>query len=152
MIPFAIPMALKALPWRAILIGAGVLAVLFAVWRGVDAIGDAREEKVRAEWDASVRAAEAKAAADTAALVGDISIIDTTTMQTVEKIREVPRDKPRTVAVEVTRDLPCLHVPDRLLNAANEYTNNLAAASGHRVIPVPAADAAEGRGSGDGGR
>ena len=145
--------ALLRLAWtfrRYIAIAAGVIALIGALWWAVDAIGDAREEKVRAEYDARDRAAEAQAQADSWKLVGDIHQIDTTLVQTVEKIREVPRDKPRFVAVEVARDLPCLRFPDRLLDATNQYTRDLAAASGHRILTVPSADGTEGRGTGDG--
>jgi hypothetical protein len=76
MIPFAIPLALKTLPWRWFMYGAAALAVLLACWWVVDAIGDSREEKVRAEYEAAQRAAEAKAQADSWALVGDINAID----------------------------------------------------------------------------
>jgi hypothetical protein len=143
MIPFAIPLALKTLPWKWIGIGAGVIAVLLACWWVVDSIGDSREEKVRAEYEAAQRAAEAKAAADTKLLNDAIAEIDTSITVDLEAIRHVPRDKPRTIAIEVTRDLPCLHVPDRLLDATNEYTRNLATASGHRVEAVPAANPAK---------
>jgi len=131
--------------WRLVLVGLAALAVLLAAWWAVDAIGDAREEKVVARYEAAQRAAEAKARDDEKALQTDIAKIDTTTIQTVEKIRYVPRDKPRTIAVEVARDLPCLSVPDRLREATNQYTRDLAATAGHRLDGMSAAGAAEGR-------
>ena len=77
MIPFAIPLVLKNLPWRWIGAAAGVIAVLLACWWIVDAIGDSREEKVRAQYEAAQRAAEANAAADTKLLQDPIPEIDT---------------------------------------------------------------------------
>ncbi len=130
---------------RILMYAVAAIAVLLALWWALSAIYDAGAASVQKKWDDAVRAAEAKAQADSWALVGDINQIDATVAKTVETIRYVPRDKPRTVAVEVARDLPCLHVPDRLLNATNQYTRDLATAAGHRVIPLPSPDAAEGR-------
>ena len=124
---------------------AGVIAVLLALWAAYSAIWQSGYDEADAKWKDAQRAAEAKAQADSWTLVGDINAIDATVAKTVETIRYVPRDKPRTVAVEIARDLPCLHVPDRLLDATNQYTRDLAAAAGHRVIPVPSPDAAGGR-------
>jgi hypothetical protein len=123
-----------------------------ALWAVHSHIWHAGYDAANAEWQARQQAVQAKAQADSWKLVGDIHQIDTTLIQTVEKIREVPRDKPRYVAVEVARDLPCLRFPDRLLDATNQYTRDLAAASGHRILTVPAADGTQGRGTGDGGR
>lgn len=139
MIPFAIPMALKALPWKWIGIGIAALAVLFALWRVVDAIGDAREEKVRAEWDAAVRAAEAKAAADTVLLQGAIAEIDagvTTDLEAINAVRVVYRDKIRTVAIAADR--PDCVIVDELrgqINAAAAAYAAAAAGPGGPSVP-----------------
>jgi len=125
-------------------IGAG-LAVLLALWWAYTSVWHRGYDAANAEWEARQRAAEAKAAADTAELQSALAEIDTGITIDMEAIRHVPRDKPRTIAIEVTRDLPCLHVPDRLLNATNQYTHDLATASGHRLSAVPAADATKGR-------
>ena len=130
---------------RWFMYGAGVIAVLLCLWGVYSHVWHKGYDKANAEWTERQRAAEAKAQTDSWALVGNINEIDTSTQQTVEKIRAVPRDKPRTIAIEVARDLPCLHVPDRLLDATNQYTSDLAAASGHRVIAVPASGNAAGR-------
>ena len=145
MIPFAIPLALKTLPWRLIGLAAGVLAVLLCLWGLYSLIWQKGYDAADQKWKDAQESAEAKAQTDSWALVGNINEIDTSTQQTVEKIRAVPRDKPRTIAIEVARDLPCLRVPDRLLDATNQYTSDLAAASGHRVIAVPASGNAAGR-------
>lgn len=145
MIPFAIPLALKTLPWKWIGIGAGVLAVLLCLWGLYSLIWQKGYDAADQKWKDAQESAEAKAQTDSWALVGNINEIDTSTQQTVEKIRAVPRDKPRTIAIEVARDLPCLRVPDRLLDATNQYTSDLAAASGHRIDAVPAANSTEGR-------
>lgn len=110
MIPFAIPLALKTLPWKWIGIGAGVIAVLLGLWWLVDSIGDAREEKVRAEYEAAQRAAEAKAQADSWTLVGNINDIDTSLsadFAQTQQTRTIYRDRIRTVAVDVYRDRQC---------------------------------------------
>lgn len=134
------------LRYRRILIYIGAaIAVLLALWGLYSHVWHKGYDAADQKWKAAQRAAEAKAAADSWALVGNINEIDTSTQQKVEKIRAVPRDKPRTIAIEVARDLPCLRVPDRLLNSTNQYTRDLAAASGHRIVAVPAADGTEGR-------
>jgi hypothetical protein len=145
MIPFAIPLALKTLPWKWIGIGAGVLAVLLCLWGLYSLIWQKGYDAADQEWKVAQQAAQAKAAADTKLLNDAIAEIDQSITIDMEAIRHVPRDKPRTIAIEVARDLPCLYVPDRLLNATNQYTHDLATASGHRLEAVPAADAIEGR-------
>ncbi len=125
--------------------GAAAIAAIAALWWALSAIYDAGVSAERARWEKAQEAAEDKAAADFIQLVDDFAAIDTTTIQTVEKIRYVPRDKPRTIAIEVARDLPCLSVPDRLREATNQYTRDLSTASGHRLDAMPAAGAAEGR-------
>lgn len=144
MIPFAIPMALKALPWKLIGLAAGAIAVALAVWWLVDSIGDAREEKVRAEWDAAVRAAEAKAAADTVLLQDAIAEIDTDVainMEAVEHVRTIYRDRIRTVAVDHYRDRDCI-LPDGMLGSINAAAGDYARAAGGSVAPVPVAQPA----------
>lgn len=60
MIPFALPVALKTLPWKWLGIGAAVLAVVGVAWWRIDSYGDAREktgrEAVQAEWDKDILA------------------------------------------------------------------------------------------------
>lgn len=55
MIPFAIPLALKTLPWRWIGIGVGALVVVGTVWWQIDSYGDRREQAgrddVQQAWD-----------------------------------------------------------------------------------------------------
>lgn len=142
MIPFAIPLALKTLPWKWIGIVAGAIGVLLAVWWVVDSIGDAREEKVRAEYEAAQRAAEAKAAADTKLLQDAISEIDqdvTADMEAIENVRTIYRDRVRTVAVDRYRDRDCT-VPDGLLTEINAAAGDYARAAGGSspaVRPAP---------------
>lgn len=140
MIPFAIPLALKALPWRIIGIAAGAIAVALAVWWLVDAIGDAREEKVRAEYEEAKRAAEARAAADTAALHQAFAEIDAdvaVNMEAIENVRTIYRDKVRTVAVEVYRDRGC-DLPRSLLSEINAAAGDYARAASGSGAAVPA--------------
>lgn len=58
MIPFAIPLALKTLPWKWIGIGLAALAVVGAIWWQVDSYGDDREKageaKVQQKWDKDI--------------------------------------------------------------------------------------------------
>jgi hypothetical protein len=131
MIPFAIPLALKALPWKWIGVGVAAIAVLLAVWWVVDSIGDSREEKVRAEYEAAQRAAEAKAAADTKLLQDAIAEIDTgitIDMEAINAVRTVYRDRVRTVAVDRYRDRDC-SLPDGLLGEVNAAAKGFAAAA-----------------------
>jgi hypothetical protein len=142
MIPLAIPLALKALPWRWIGIGAGVIAVLLACWWAVDAIGDSREEKVRAEYDAAQRTAEAKAAADTKLLQSAIAEIDTNItigMEAINAVRTVWRDKVVYKAVDVFRDNPACRVPDGLLSEINAAASDYARAARPGGAAVPTA-------------
>jgi hypothetical protein len=142
MIPFAIPLVLKNLPWRLIGIGAGVIAVLLACWWAVDAIGDSREEKVRAEYDAAQRAAEAKAAADTKLLQSAIAEIDTgitVDMEAIANVRTRWRDKVIYKAVDVYRDNPGCRVPFGLLSDINAAASGYAAAvtgAGNATVPA----------------
>lgn len=130
MIPFAIPLALKTLPWRLIGLVAGVIAVLLCLWWVVDSIGDSREEKVRAEYDAAQRAAQAKAAADTKLLNDAIAEIDTgitVDMEAINAVRTVYRDRVRTIAIDRYRDRDCA-LPDGLLGEVNAAASGYAAA------------------------
>jgi hypothetical protein len=141
MIPFAIPLVLKTLPWKWIGIGAGVIAVLLACWWAVDAIGDSREEKVRAEYDAAQRAAEAKAAADTIQLQDAMAGIDaniTIDMEAINAIRTVYRDRVRTIAVDRYRDRDCA-LPDGLRAEINAAAGDYAAAARPGGPAVPPA-------------
>jgi hypothetical protein len=141
MIPFAIPLALKTLPWRWIGIGAGVIAVLLALWWVVDSIGDSREEKVRAEYDAAQRVAEAKAAADTKLLNDAIAEIDqsiTIDLEAINAVRTVYRDRVRTIAIDRYRDRDCA-LPDGLLGEVNRAAQGYAAAAsgtGGATVPL----------------
>ena len=140
MIPFAIPLVLKTLPWRWIGIGAGVIAVLLACWWAVDSIGDVREEKVRAEYTEAQRAAEAKAAADTKLLQDAIAEIDTgitVGMEAINAIRTVYRDRVRTIAVDRYRDRDCA-LPDGLRAQINAAAGDYAATarSGNAAVPT----------------
>ena len=140
MIPFAIPLALKTLPWRWIGIGAGVIAVLLALWWVVDSIGDSREESVRAEYEAAQRAAEAKAAADTLILQDHMAGIDTgitIDMEAINAVRTVYRDRVRTIAVDRYRDRDCA-LPDRLRAEINAAAGDYAATarSGNAAVPT----------------
>jgi hypothetical protein len=123
---------------RWFIYGAGVIAVLLACWWVVDSIGDSREEKVRAEYDAAQRAAEAKAAADTAALNAAIAEIDTgitIDMEAINAVRTVYRDRVRTVAVDRYRDRDCA-VPGGLLSDINAAAASYAAAAARTGGPA----------------
>ena len=127
---------------RWFIYGAGVIAVLLALWWVVDSIGDSREEKVRAEYEAAQRAAEAKAAADTALLQDAIAEIDqgiTVDMEAITNVRTIYRDKVRTVALDVYRDNPACDVPRGLLEQINAAASGYAAAvtgSGNAAVPT----------------
>jgi len=142
MIHFAIPLALKTLPWRWIGIAAGVIAVLLACWWVVDSIGDSREEKVRAEYDAAQRAAEAKAAADTKLLQDAIAEIDTgitVDLEAIANVRTRWRDKVIYKAVDVFRDNPDCRIPGSLLGEINSAASGYAAAvtgAGNAAVPT----------------
>ncbi len=131
MIPFAIPLALKTLPWKWIGIGAGVLAVLLALWATYSAIYDAGAASVQKKWDDAVRAAEAEAAADTKLLNEAIAEIDTSVtidMEAINAVRTVYRDKVRTVAIAADR--PDCAVADGLLSQINAAAGDYARAAG----------------------
>jgi hypothetical protein len=107
----------------------------------VDAIGDSREEKVRAEYEADRQAAEAKAAADTKLLQDAIAEIDTgitIDMEAINAVRTVYRDRVRTVAVDRYRDRDCA-VPGGLLSDINAAASGYAAAvtgAGGPAVPT----------------
>lgn len=60
MIPFALPVALKTLPWRWIGIGAAALAVAGMIWWSIDSYGDRRftagKAEVQEAWDKDILA------------------------------------------------------------------------------------------------
>ena len=127
---------------RWFMYGAGVIAVLLGLWCVVDSIGDSREEKVRAVYDAAQRAAEAKAAADTKLLNDAIAEIDTNItadMEAVTNVRTLWRDKVIDTAVDVYRDNPDCRIPAGLLGEINAAASGYAAAAtgtGGATVPV----------------
>jgi hypothetical protein len=122
--------------------GAGVIAVLLAVWWVVDSIGDSREEKVRAEYEAAQRAAEAKAAADTKLLNDAIAEIDTgitVDLEAIANVRTRWRDKVIYKAVDVFRDNPDCRIPFGVLSDINSAASGYAASatrSGNAAVPT----------------
>lgn len=147
MIPFAVPAVLQSLPWKWLGIGLGALAVIGVVWWVVDSIGDSREEKVRAEYEAAQRAAEAKAAEDTRALQDAVAEIDanvTFDIGAIHEVRTIWRDRIEHKAVDVFRDRPGCRLTDELRNDTNQYATELARTAGLGVVSVPA-DAAPAR-------
>jgi hypothetical protein len=142
MIPFALPLALKTLPWRWIGIGAGVIAVLLCLWGVYSHVWHKGYDKANAEWTERQRAAEAKAAADTAAPHAAIAEIDTSItvdLEAIANVRTIYRDKVRTVALDVYRDNPACDVPRGLLEQINAAASGYAAAvtgTGGPAVPV----------------
>jgi len=140
MIPFALPLALKTLPWRWIGIGAGVIAVLLALWGVYSHVWHKGYDKANAEWTERQRAAEAKAAADTKLLNDAIAEIDTSItvdMEAINAIRTVYRDRVRTIAVDRYRDRDCA-LPDGLRAQINAAAGDYAATarSGNTAVPT----------------
>jgi flagellar biosynthesis regulator FlaF len=140
MIPFAIPLALKTLPWRWIGIGAGVIAVLLALWGVYSHVWHKGYDKANAEWTERQRAAEAKAAADTKLLNDAIAEIDqsiTVDMEAINAIRTVYRDRVRTIAVDRYRDRDCA-LPDGLRAQINAAAGDYAATArtGNAAVPT----------------
>ncbi len=135
MIPFAIPLALKTLPWKWIGIGVGALVLIGMLWWAISAtysaIYDAGAASVQKKWDDAVRAAEAKAAADTALLNEAIAEIDTSVtidMEAINAVRTVYRDKIRTVAIAADR--PDCAIADGLRAQINAAASDYATAAG----------------------
>ena len=125
---------------RYVLAGVGVL---LALWWAYSAIYSAGQADTQAKWDDAVRAAEAKAAADTKLLNEAIAEIDTgitIDMEAVNAVRTVFRDRVRTVAQDVYRDNPECSLPGQLLGdinaAAQGYAAAAAGASGSAVRPA----------------
>lgn len=130
---------------RWFMYGAGVIAVLLCLWGVVDSIGDSREEKVRAVYDAAQRAAEAKAAADTKLLNDAIAEIDTNItadMEAVNAVRTIYRDKVVYKAIDVFRDNPDCRIPDGLRAEINAVAGEYAAVAGAGSATVPTASTA----------
>lgn len=99
----------------------GVIGVLLALWWAYSAIYDAGAASVQKKWDDAVRAAEAKAQADSWALVGDINQIDTSLsadFAETQKTRTIYRDRIRTVAVDRYLNRDC-DLPDGVWNDLN---------------------------------
>ena len=131
MIPFAIPLALKTLPWKWIGIGAGAIAVLLALWWAVSGLVNHGRVLERAEWEARQRAAEAKAAQDTIQLQDAMAGIDAGVaieLEAIENVRVVYRDKIRTVAIAADR--PDCVIADGLRAQINAAASDYAAAAG----------------------
>ena len=131
MLPFALPLALKALPWKWLAIAAGAIAVLLALWWLHSAIYSAGQADTQAKWDKAVRAAEAKAAADTVKLHATIAEIDvgvTANMEAISDVRTIYRDRVRTIAVDRYRDRDCA-LPDGLRAEINAAAAGYAAAA-----------------------
>jgi len=115
--------------WLAI--GAGVIAVLLALWGVYSHVWHKGYDKANAEWTERQRAAEAKAAADTAALNAAIAEIDTSITVDLEAIANVRtrwRDKVLYKAVDVYRDNPDCRIPFGVLSDINAAASSYAAA------------------------
>ncbi len=142
MIPFAIPLALKTLPWRWIGLGIGVLAVLLCLWGLYSLVWQRGYDAADQEWKAAQEAAQAKAAADTKLLNDAIAEIDAgiaIDMEAIENVRVVYRDRVRTIAQDVYRDNPECAIPSRLLGDINAAAQGYAAAAsgtGGAAVPV----------------
>jgi len=141
MIPFAIPLALRALPWRWIGLGIGVLAVLLCLWGVYSLIWQRGYDAADQEWKAAQEAAQAKAAADTKLLNDAIAEIDqgiTIDLEAINAVRTVYRDRVRTIAVDRYRDRDC-SLPDGLLGEVNRAASAYAAAvtrTGGATVPL----------------
>lgn len=153
----ALPPALKAvsgaLPWKAIAIGASIFIIMmvigFAFWKTYHAGYDAAD----ADWTARQRVAEADARADEQAIAATFAGIDmdaVTTLHEIDKVRIIYRDQIKYKAVDVYRDRPECNLPDSLRDDINQFTAELARASGLGIVVLPAAGADEGRQPGGG--
>ena len=146
MIPFAIPLALKTLPWRLIGLAAGVLAVLLCLWGLYSLIWQKGYDAADQKWKDAQESAEAKAQTDSWALVGNINEIDATATAAkteTSKIEVKYRDRIIRTAVDVYRDRPDCRPPAELWRENDEYARDLAAASG---LGVSALSGREGAG------
>ena len=126
---------------RWFIYGAGVIGVLLALWGVYSHVWHKGYDKANAEWTERQRAAEAKAAADTAALNAAIAEIDTNItvdLEAIANVRTIYRDKVRTVALDVYRDNPACDVPGRLLEQINAAAGEYAAIarSGNAAVPT----------------
>jgi hypothetical protein len=142
MIPFAIPLALKTLPWKWIGIGAGVIAVLLCLWGVYSHVWHKGYDKANAEWTERQRAAEAKAAADTKLLQEAIAEIDTGVtldLEAIANVRTVWRNKVVYKAVDVYRDRPDCRIPDGLRAEINAAAGEYAAVAGTGNAALPTA-------------
>jgi len=108
-----------AWPWLRYV--AGGIAVLIALGWLYSAVWNRGYEAADDKWKAAQRAAEAKAQADSWALVGNINALDVSLsadMAETQKARTLYRDRIRTVAVDVYRDRQC-DLPDSVWNDLN---------------------------------
>ena len=115
---------------RILMYAAGAIAVLLALWWAVSGLVNHGRMLERAEWQARQRDAEAKAQADSWALVGDINQIDTSVQagKTATTRLEVKyRDRIVRTAVPFYRDNPHCRAPDGLWRANDEYADQLGA-------------------------
>lgn len=125
---------------RILMYAAGAIAVLLALWWAYSAIYDAGAASVQKKWDDAMRAAEAKAAADTIQLQDAMAGIDAGVaidLEAIENVRVVYRDKIRTVAIAADR--PDCAIADGLraqINAAASDYAAAASASGPAVRPA----------------
>jgi len=123
-----------------IFLGAGVIAVLLALWGVYSHVWHKGYDKANAEWTERQRAAEAKAAEDTRLLNEAIAEIDTgitIDMEAINAVRTVYRDRVRTIAVDRYRDRDCA-LPDRLRAEINAAASEYAATarSGNAAVPI----------------
>lgn len=128
MTPALIALRFLLAHWKPIAIG---IAALLALWWAYSAVWHRGYAEANAEWEARQRAAEAKAAADTAALHLAMSAIDTgitIDMEAISNVRTVYRDRVREVAVDRYRDRDCT-LDDGLLGEINSAASAYAAAA-----------------------
>ncbi|MBI1179091.1 MAG: hypothetical protein GC201_00935 [Alphaproteobacteria bacterium] len=139
-LPPAVKAVTSALPWKAIAIGAAVLAAAGGLWWLHSAAWHAGYDKANAEWTARQQATVAAAQADANKIAASFSGIDmdvVTAIHTIEQTRTVYRDRIEYEAVDVYRDKPECALPDGLREQINSYAGELARASGVGVGEVP---------------
>lgn len=115
---------------RILMYAAGAIAVLLALGWLYSAIYDAGAASVQKKWDEAVRAAEAKAAADTIQLQDAMAGIDTSItidLEAINAVRVVYRDRVRTVAIAADRS-DCA-IADSLRAEINAAARDYAAAA-----------------------
>ncbi len=145
--PFLIPiLAFIRANWPWLKYATGAIVLLLALWWAYSAIYHKGYDAASAACEARQRAAEAKAAADTAALQSAMADIDTNLtvdMEAINAVRTIYRDKVVYTAVDVYRDRPDCHLPDGLLQQVNAAASGYAAAAAGTGGPAvhPAATA-----------